>query len=44
MRLEDDVKLNFEDVPMEPKRSTLGSRKDVEMTRKFTHDMTMEQS
>jgi len=36
MRIKDEVKLNFEDVLMEPKRSTLSSRRDVEMTRKFT--------
>jgi len=28
--------LNFDDVLMEPKRSTLSSRRDVDMTRKFT--------
>ena len=36
MRIKEDVKLNFDDVLMEPKRSTLSSRRDVDMTRKFT--------
>ena len=36
MRLDSDIKLNFEDVLLKPKRSTLSSRKDVDMTRKFT--------
>tara|TARA_B100000989_G_scaffold199765_1_gene150988 strand:- start:250 stop:1371 length:1122 start_codon:yes stop_codon:yes gene_type:complete len=36
MRIREEIKLNFEDVLMEPKRSTLSSRRDVEMTRKFT--------
>jgi len=36
MRIKEDIKLNFDDVLMEPKRSTLGSRRDVDMTRKFT--------
>ena len=36
MRLESEPKLNFEDVLLKPKRSTLSSRKDVDMTRKFT--------
>ena len=36
MRIKEDIKLNFEDVLMEPKRSTLSSRRDVDMTRKFT--------
>ena len=36
MRVREEVKLNFEDVLMEPKRSTLSSRRDVQMTRKFT--------
>ena len=36
MRINFDPKLNFEDVLLQPKRSTLTSRKDVDMTRKFT--------
>ena len=36
MRLDSEPKLNFEDVLLKPKRSTLSSRKDVDMTRKFT--------
>ena len=36
MRLDSEIKLNFEDVLLKPKRSTLSSRKDVDMTRKFT--------
>jgi len=36
MQIKPDIKLNFEDVLMQPKRSTLSSRRDVEMTRKFT--------
>ena len=36
MRIKEDIKLNFDDVLMEPKRSTLSSRRDVNMTRKFT--------
>ena len=36
MRINTEPKLNFEDVLLQPKRSTLSSRRDVEMTRKFT--------
>ena len=36
MRINNEPKLNFEDVLLQPKRSTLTSRKDVDMTRKFT--------
>ena len=36
MRINYDAKLNFEDVLLKPKRSTLSSRKDVDMTRNFT--------
>ena len=35
MRIIHDVKLNFEDVLLQPKRSTLTSRADVQMTREF---------
>lgn len=39
MRIENDIKLDFDDVLIRPKRSTLGSRKDVvlERTYKFKH-------
>ena len=49
MRLEQDVKLDYSDVLLRPKRSTLGSRKQVRVHRRFQfrnykpHDMTMEQ-
>ena len=36
MRIEDDFKLDYKDVLIRPKRSTLGSRKDVELEREFT--------
>ena len=36
MRIEQDIKLDYQDVLFKPKRSTLTSRKDVDMTRKFT--------
>ena len=36
MRINQEPKLNFEDVLLQPKRSTLSSRRDVDMTRKFT--------
>ncbi len=35
MRLENEIKLDFKDVLIRPKRSTLGSRKQVELTRDF---------
>jgi len=39
MRIEDEVKLDFKDVLFRPKRSTLSSRKEVDLTRtyKFRH-------
>lgn len=39
MRIEDDIKLDFSDVLIRPKRSTLSSRKEVSLTRtyKFKH-------
>src|SRR6056300_1055840 len=49
MRLEEDIKLDYKDVLIRPKRSTLGSRKDVDLTRGYTFrnytptDMSMEQ-
>ena len=36
MRIEEDKKLDFKDVLIRPKRSTLRSRKDVDITREFT--------
>jgi GMP reductase len=36
MRIEEDVKLDFKDVLIRPKRSTLASRKEVDITREFT--------
>lgn len=36
MRIEEDVKLDFKDVLIRPKRSTLASRKDVDIRRQFT--------
>ncbi len=35
MRIEESVKLDFKDVLIRPKRSTLASRKDVDIRRKF---------
>ncbi|MCW8964572.1 MAG: GMP reductase [Gammaproteobacteria bacterium] len=35
MRIEDDRKLDYRDVLIRPKRSTLGSRKDVDLCRQF---------
>ncbi len=35
MRIEESIKLDFKDVLIRPKRSTLASRKDVDITRKF---------
>jgi len=39
MRIEDEVKLDFKDVLIRPKRSTLASRREVDLTRtyKFKH-------
>ena len=36
MRIEDDVKLDFSDVLLKPKRSTLDSRSEVNLVRDFT--------
>ena len=36
MRIENEVKLDYSDVLIRPKRSTLGSRKEVRMDRTFT--------
>jgi GMP reductase len=35
MRIEDDVKLDFKDVLIRPKRSTLSSRREVDLTRTY---------
>ena len=35
MRIEEDVKLDFKDVLIRPKRSTLGSRKEVDIRRNY---------
>lgn len=35
MRIEEDVKLDFKDVLIRPKRSTLSSRKDVDISREY---------
>jgi IMP dehydrogenase/GMP reductase len=35
MRIENDIKLDFDDVLIRPQRSTLSSRKDVSLIRKF---------
>ena len=37
MRIEEDVKLDYKDVLIRPKRSTLGSRKDVDLERGYTY-------
>ncbi len=36
MRIEEDIKLDFKDVLIRPKRSTLKSRSEVELVREFT--------
>jgi len=36
MRIEEDIKLDYKDVLIRPKRSTLSSRKEVDLERKFT--------
>ena len=36
MRIEEDMKLDYKDVLIRPKRSTLGSRKEVDLERGFT--------
>ena len=35
MRIEDGIKLDFDDVLIHPKRSNLSSRNDVDLNRKF---------
>ena len=36
MRIEDEIKLDFKDVLIRPKRSTLSSRKEVNLLRSYT--------
>src|SRR6056300_439943 len=36
MRIEEDLKLDYKDVLIRPKRSTLGSRKEVDLNRRYT--------
>ena len=36
MRIETEIKLDYKDVLLRPKRSVLGSRKDVDLVREFT--------
>lgn len=36
MRIEEDIKLDFKDVLIRPKRSTLASRKEVDLNREYT--------
>ena len=36
MRIEEDIKLDYADVLLRPKRSTLSSRKDVDLEREFS--------
>jgi len=36
MILDNELKLDYSDVLIRPKRSTLGSRKEVDLNRKFT--------
>ena len=40
MRIEDDIKLTFDDVLIRPKRSTLVSRAEVDLTRSFNFKYT----
>ena len=42
MRLNTEIKLNYADVLLQPKRSTLSSRKDVDITRTFTFQNSKE--
>ena len=36
MRIDNDIRLDYKDVLIRPKRSVLGSRKEVDLSRKFT--------
>ena len=40
MRIEDEIKLTFDDVLIRPKRSTLVSRSEVDLTRDFKFKYT----
>ena len=40
MRIEEDIKLDYADVLFRPKRSTLSSRKDVELKRTYKSKKT----
>ena len=40
MHIENEIKLNYDDVLIRPKRSTLGSRKEVDLERGFTFPNT----
>ena len=42
MRIESEIKLDFKDVLLRPKRSTLSSRKEVDLEREFTFPHTEE--
>ena len=35
MRIENDIKLDYNNVLLRPKRSTMGSRKEVDLTRTY---------
>ena len=41
MRIEDEIKLTFDDVLIRPKRSTLVSRSEVDLTRPFKFKHTI---
>ncbi|KKK51226.1 hypothetical protein LCGC14_3117090, partial [marine sediment metagenome] len=43
MRIINDIKLDFDDVLVIPKRSVLGSRKDVILQREFTFKHSQQQ-
>ena len=42
MRIEDEIKLDFSDVLIRPKRSTLVTRKEAVLTRQFKFKWTNE--
>ena len=44
MHIENEIKLNYDDVLIRPKRSTLGSRKEVDLERGFTFRNTKSQT
>jgi GMP reductase len=43
MRIDEEVKLDFKDVLLRPKRSTLASRKDVDISREFVFKWSRQQ-